>query len=70
MSTESNIVHVSRCGGIPMYPNESIINGMKDTLNEERFEIYKYRVEKVWGNWESNLRGMNNSNFCDTFINA
>ena len=53
-----------------MYPTESIINEMKDTLNEERFEIYKYRVEKVWGNWESNLRGMNNSNFCDTFINA
>lgn len=48
MSAESNIVHISRCGGIPMYPTESIIKEMKDTLDDEQFEIYKRRVEKVW----------------------
>lgn len=48
MSAESNIVHISRCGGIPMYPTESIVKEMRDTLDDEQFEIYKCRVEKFW----------------------
>lgn len=49
MSTKGNIGHVSRCGGIPMYPTESIMNEMKDSLNDEHFKIYKDRVEEYWG---------------------
>ena len=49
MSNESDIGHVSRCGGIPMYPTESIVAEMKDRLTDGQFEIYKQRVEKYWG---------------------
>ena len=50
MSSENNIVHVSKCGGIPMYPTESIIKEMESSLSDEQFKKYKKRVEKVWGN--------------------
>lgn len=34
MSDESNIVHIFRCGRIPMYPTELIVKEMKDTLDD------------------------------------
>ena len=46
---ECNIGHVHRCCGIPMYPTESLVNEMKNSLNESQFKIYKKRVEEYWG---------------------
>ncbi|MBO6123499.1 MAG: hypothetical protein J6P09_06635 [Methanobrevibacter sp.] len=45
---ECNIGHVHRCCGIPMYPTESLVNEMKNSLNESQFKIYKQRVEEYW----------------------
>lgn len=44
--------YVTKCGGIPYYPTESLYEEMKNTLNEKQIEIYKRKAEKFYGDWD------------------
>lgn len=39
---------VSKCGGIPMLPDENMYKKMCETLDEKHIEVYKRKVEKFY----------------------
>ncbi len=49
MSEDNRFGHVSRCGGIPYYPTESVYEELKKTMDEKQLEVYKNKVEKYYG---------------------
>ena len=55
MSENKSVGHVSRCGGIPYFPTESLYDEMKNSFNEKQIESYKRSVEKYYGDWDINF---------------
>lgn len=50
VNKNNEIGHTSKCGGIPMYPEESLYNELKSSLNENQLNVYKKLAEKFYGN--------------------
>ena len=51
MVNEMGIGHSSKCGGIPMYPDESIYCDMKSRLDKNQLDTYKRLVEEYYGKY-------------------